>query len=29
MKLEGIKVLDLSMFLPGPHLTMMMADHGA
>ena len=29
MKLEGIKVIDLSMFLPGPHLTMMMADHDA
>ena len=29
MKLEGINVLDLSLFLPGPHLTMMMADHGA
>jgi crotonobetainyl-CoA:carnitine CoA-transferase CaiB-like acyl-CoA transferase len=29
MKLEGLKVVDLSMFLPGPHLTMMMADHGA
>ncbi|NMP32030.1 CoA transferase [Thalassotalea sp. M1531] len=29
MKLEGLKVLDLSMFLPGPHFTMMMADHGA
>lgn len=29
MKLEGLKVLDLSQFLPGPHLTMMMADHGA
>ena len=29
MKLEGIKVIDLSSFLPGPHLTMMMADHGA
>ncbi|MBS0568580.1 MAG: CoA transferase [Proteobacteria bacterium] len=29
MKLEGLKVLDLSLFLPGPHLTMMMADHGA
>jgi len=29
MKLEGLRVLDLSMFLPGPHLTMMMADHGA
>jgi len=29
MKLDGIRVLDLSQFLPGPHLTMMMADHGA
>jgi crotonobetainyl-CoA:carnitine CoA-transferase CaiB-like acyl-CoA transferase len=29
MKLEGVKVLDLSLFLPGPHLTLMMADHGA
>ena len=29
MKLERIKVLDLSQFLPGPHLTMTMADHGA
>ena len=29
MKLQGVKVVDLSMFLPGPHLTMMMADHGA
>jgi crotonobetainyl-CoA:carnitine CoA-transferase CaiB-like acyl-CoA transferase len=29
MKLTGVKVLDLSLFLPGPHLTMMMADHGA
>lgn len=29
MKLEGIRVLDLSLFLPGPHFTMMMADHGA
>ncbi len=29
MKLEGVRVLDLSAFLPGPHLTMMMADHGA
>lgn len=29
MKLSGLKVLDLSAFLPGPHLTMMMADHGA
>ena len=29
MKLDGLRVLDLSMFLPGPHFTMMMADHGA
>ncbi len=29
MKLEGVNVLDLSAFLPGPHMTMMMADHGA
>ncbi len=29
MKLEGIRVLDLSLFLPGPHLTTLMADHGA
>ena len=29
MKLEGLRVIDLSMFLPGPHLTLMMADHGA
>lgn len=29
MKLEGIKVLDLSLFLPGPLLTQTMADHGA
>ena len=29
MKLEGIRVVDLSLFLPGPHLSMMMADHGA
>ena len=29
MKLEGVRVLDLSLFLPGPHMTMMMADHGA
>jgi crotonobetainyl-CoA:carnitine CoA-transferase CaiB-like acyl-CoA transferase len=29
MKLQGLKVVDLSLFLPGPHLTMMMADHGA
>lgn len=29
MKLAGIRVIDLSQFLPGPHFTMMMADHGA
>ena len=29
MKLEGYRVLDLSMFLPGPWLTQVMADHGA
>ena len=29
MKLEGIRVLDLSLFLPGTLLTQMMADHGA
>jgi crotonobetainyl-CoA:carnitine CoA-transferase CaiB-like acyl-CoA transferase len=29
VKLQGVKVIDLSSFLPGPHLTMMMADHGA
>jgi crotonobetainyl-CoA:carnitine CoA-transferase CaiB-like acyl-CoA transferase len=29
MKLEGIKVVDLSVFLPGPYLTLAMADHGA
>jgi len=29
MKLEGIRVVDLSLFLPGPTLTMMMADQGA
>ncbi|MGD9598521.1 MAG: CaiB/BaiF CoA transferase family protein [Steroidobacteraceae bacterium] len=29
MKLEGLRVIDLSLYLPGPHLTMMMADHGA
>ncbi|WP_336985349.1 CoA transferase [Altererythrobacter aquiaggeris] len=28
-KLEGIKVVDLSQFLPGPALTLMMADQGA
>lgn len=29
MKLEGLRVLDLSMFLPGPWLTQAMVDHGA
>jgi crotonobetainyl-CoA:carnitine CoA-transferase CaiB-like acyl-CoA transferase len=29
MKLEGLKVVDLSVFLPGPYLTMCLADHGA
>jgi len=29
MKLEGIKVLDLSLFLPGPLLTQIMVDQGA
>jgi crotonobetainyl-CoA:carnitine CoA-transferase CaiB-like acyl-CoA transferase len=29
MKLHGIRVLDLSLFLPGPYLTTVMADHGA
>lgn len=29
MKLEGLTVLDLSLFLPGPAATQMMADHGA
>ena len=29
MKLEGIKVLDLSRFLPGPYAGLLMADHGA
>jgi crotonobetainyl-CoA:carnitine CoA-transferase CaiB-like acyl-CoA transferase len=28
-KLSGIRVVDLSQFLPGPMLTMMMADQGA
>jgi crotonobetainyl-CoA:carnitine CoA-transferase CaiB-like acyl-CoA transferase len=28
-KLSGIKVIDLSLFLPGPMLTLMMADQGA
>jgi crotonobetainyl-CoA:carnitine CoA-transferase CaiB-like acyl-CoA transferase len=29
VKLEGIKVVDLSLFLPGPAMTQVMADHGA
>lgn len=29
MKLEGVRVVDLSLFLPGPVVTQMMADHGA
>ena len=29
MKLAGIKVVDLTQFLPGPMMTMMMADQGA
>ena len=29
MKLQGITVLDLSLFLPGPTVSQMMADHGA
>lgn len=29
MKLEGLRVIDLSQFLPGPWLTQVMADHGA
>ena len=28
-KLSGIKIVDLSLFLPGPMLTVMMADQGA
>ena len=28
-KLSGIRVVDLSLFLPGPMLTLMMADQGA
>ena len=29
MKLAGLRVIDLSSFLPGPCLTMTLADHGA
>jgi crotonobetainyl-CoA:carnitine CoA-transferase CaiB-like acyl-CoA transferase len=29
VKLQGIKVVDLSLFLPGPAMTQIMADHGA
>ncbi|MDA8108842.1 MAG: CoA transferase [Betaproteobacteria bacterium] len=29
MKLAGIRVLELSQYLPGPYLCRMMADHGA
>jgi crotonobetainyl-CoA:carnitine CoA-transferase CaiB-like acyl-CoA transferase len=29
LKLDGIRVVDLSMFLPGPYLSLAMADHGA
>ena len=29
MKLDGIRVLDLSRFLPGPWISLAMADHGA
>ncbi|HJZ32433.1 MAG TPA: CoA transferase [Hyphomicrobiaceae bacterium] len=29
MKLDGYRVIDLSSFLPGPFLTMTLADHGA
>jgi len=29
MKLQGLRVIDLSLFLPGPLLTQFMADHGA
>jgi crotonobetainyl-CoA:carnitine CoA-transferase CaiB-like acyl-CoA transferase len=29
VKLEGLRVVDLSVFLPGPYLTLALADHGA
>ena len=29
MKLAGLRVIDLSVFLPGPNLTKTLADHGA
>lgn len=29
MKLEGVRVIDLTSFIPGPSMTMAMADHGA
>ncbi len=29
MKLSGLRVIDLSVFLPGPYLTQQLADHGA
>ena len=29
MKLQGLRVVDLSLFLPGPLMTQFMADHGA
>jgi len=29
MKLSGLRVVDLSTFLPGPYLTLVLADHGA